>query len=370
MFTVANALTLAALTALPGQPQPIPSAQGRFNFGGQLAPNVNDRAAAYNAGAVTGARAGYSAGFRTAPVTNPYYASGYYGPGYYDPVGSFTSGVADIIGAQGQFGIDYQQAEAMREQNKQAKIVTRRKNFEEWQYERANTPTLEDERERARAEEVRRSRNDPPLTEIWSGKALNDLLTPILKLNPPSESNAPYVPLDPDLVRHINLTSGTTFNNLGVLKDNGKLDWPLALTDDQFEENRKKLEALGPQAFKEAYDGKVQPKTIRDLRGNVEEMTDLLKKNVGKISTNDYLPARRYLTELDSSIRTLQDPDVGKYATGKWTAHGDSIYALTADISRQGLRFGPAVDGDQAAYVSVHRGMVRYLSALQQFAGH
>jgi hypothetical protein len=365
MFTAASVLTLAALTAVPAQPQPTPSAQGRFNYGGQLAPNVNDRAAAYNAGAVSGAQAGYAAGFRTAPIANPYYASGYYGPGYYDPLGGFTSGVANIIGAQGQFAIDHQQSRLMKEQVNQAKIDTRRKNLDEWHYERDNTPTLEDERERSRAEEVRRSRNDPPLTEVWSGKALNDLLTATLKLNPPSESNAPYVPLDPDLVRHINLTSGTTFNNLGVLKDGGKLDWPLALTDDQFQENRKKLEALCPQAFKEAYDGKVQPKTIRDLRGNVEEMTDLLKQNVGKLSPNDYIPARRYLTELDSSFRTLQDPDVGKYATGKWTAHGDNVYALTAEINRQGLRFGPAVSGDHAAYVSLHRAMVSYLSALR-----
>jgi hypothetical protein len=365
MFTVANVLTLAALTAVPGQPQP---AQGRFNYGGQLAPNAYDQAAAYNAGAVRGAQAGYAAGFRTTPIVNPYYATGFYGPGYYDPVGGFTSGIADIVGAQGQFMIDTQQANILKQQAKQAQIDTRRRNFEEWQFERANTPTLEDDRERDRHQQIRRSTNDPPLTEIWSGKALNDLLNPILKMNPPSESMAPFVPLDRDVVRRINLTSGATFNNLGVLKDGGNLSWPLALTEDQFEENRKRLDALGPQAFKEAQEGMVQPKTIRELRNNVEAMTELLKQNVGKLSPNDYIPARRYLTQLESSFRTLQDADVANYATGKWAAHGDNVFAVISDINRQGLRFGPAVEGDQAAYVAMHRAMVRYLSALQQFA--
>src|SRR5262249_41191814 len=152
---------------------------------------------------------------------------------------------------------------------KQARIDTRRKNFDEWLYERENTPTLEDDRERSRMEELRRSRNDPPITEILSGKALNDLLNPILKMNPPSESMAPLVPLAPDVVKEINLTSGGTSGNLGPLKDGGKLRWPLALQDEPFDEARTKIDQLARQAFQQAQGGEVDVKTLRDLRKSV-----------------------------------------------------------------------------------------------------
>jgi hypothetical protein len=134
MMPIASLLTLAALTAVPTQPQPTPSAQGRFNYGGSIAANARNQAAAYNVGAVRGANYGAAAGFRAGALNSPYYNTGYYGPGYYDPYGGFTSGVADIVGAQGQFMIDTQQANLMKQQVSQAKIDTRRKNFDEWMY--------------------------------------------------------------------------------------------------------------------------------------------------------------------------------------------------------------------------------------------
>jgi hypothetical protein len=264
--------------------------------------------------------------------------------------------------------IDAEQSRLVKEQVKQARIDTRRKNFDEWMYERENTPTLEDDRERSRLEELRRSRNDPPITEVLSGKALNDLLNPILKMNPPSESMAPIVPLAPDVVKEINLTSGGTAGNLGPLKDGGKLRWPLPLQDEPFDELRGKIDQLARQAFQQAQGGEVDVKTLRDLRKAVEDMTEQLQKSVGKISSNEYIPARRYMTELASSLRTLQDANVANYANGKWAAHGDTVFALVTDMNRQGLKFAPAVGTDTAAYVALHRALVAYETGLRQMA--
>ena len=58
-----------------------------------------------------------------------------------------------------------------REQVRQGRIDNRRRSFDEYLYERERRPSQEDERERARLENLRRSRNDPPITEIWSGLA-------------------------------------------------------------------------------------------------------------------------------------------------------------------------------------------------------
>jgi hypothetical protein len=298
----------------------------------------------------------------------PYYVPAYLGYGYH-PVGGYAAGVADIVAAQGQFILDAEQSRLLLQQRKQARSDTRRNRFDEWQYERAHTPTLEDERERSRLEELRRSRNDPPKTEIWSAKALNDLLYPISKANPGEESTAPYVPLDANVVRHINLSSGATMGSLGVLKDAGKLRWPAPLQGDQYKKNRQGLDEFGPRAFKEAQEGAVQAQTIRELTDSVDAMTEQLKRNVGKIPSNDYIPARRYLRELESAIRTLQDPNVANYANGKWAAKGDTVHALVANMNRQGLKFAPAVEGDESAYIALHRALVAYECGLSRIAG-
>ena len=43
------------------------------------------------------------------------------------------------------------------------------------------------------------------------------------------------VPLSPDLVRHINVTSGTFVGSVGLLRDGGKLDWPHVLQRSVFD---------------------------------------------------------------------------------------------------------------------------------------
>src|SRR5438552_1614810 len=148
------------------------------------------------------------ASFRSVPTTNAYYPpSPYpYYPGYYaDPYSGYLSGAADVINAQGRFLVNTQQAYLTREQVRQARLDNRRRSIDEYLYERERRPTLEDERERARLENVRRSRNDPPITEIWSGKALNDLLLAIQQQQAKG-LRGPAVPVEEEMLKNINVT--------------------------------------------------------------------------------------------------------------------------------------------------------------------
>src|SRR5438270_7028523 len=129
--------------------------------------------------------------------------------------------------------VSQQKAYLMREQLHQNRIVTRRKNVQAYLYERAVLPTLEDERERSRLENLRRSRNDPPPTEIWSGKALNDLLVGIQKMQA-QKVQGPDVPLEEDILKHINVAGGQTSASLGLFRDGGKIQWPMAFAGDDF----------------------------------------------------------------------------------------------------------------------------------------
>src|SRR5438105_6976084 len=85
-------------------------------------------------------------------------------------------GASQMVDAQGNLMLQTQQAKLMQQQVKQSKLQTQKKTIEEWKWEQNALPTTEDERRRMQAEELRRSRNDPPATEIFSAYSLNVLL--------------------------------------------------------------------------------------------------------------------------------------------------------------------------------------------------
>jgi hypothetical protein len=306
---------------------------------------------------------------RFQPVTldAPNYGSPYGGGAYIPgPVGGALSGAADVINSQGKFMVYQQQAFQMREQVRQAKIETRRMNVDEYMYERAVLPTMEDERERVRLESLRRARNNPNPTEIWSGKALNDLLLSIQQQQA-RRLAGPEVPIDPEILRHINVTSGQNSGSVGMLRDGGKLSWPLALLGENFDAERKTLDQLAAEAVKQIeYGRNVDGETVRGMTSASNKLQKTLKQEVDEISAGDYMKAKRFLNELDGTIAALQDPNVNNYVSRKWSAKGNNVAELVMGMSREGLKFAPAVSGDEPAYNSLHRAMVDYSLPVDQ----
>ena len=232
-------------------------------------------------------------GLPGAQFANPYYGTGFYGPYIEDPLSGFLSGTANVIGAQGQWMKDVQSADMTKEQVRQTKIDTRRKNFDEWQYERKNTPTFEDDREHFRMEDWRRSRNDPPLSEIWSGESLNFLLDQAQHMQA-QQGPGPTVELDPEVLSHINVNSGPTAGNVGLLKDGGKLRWPLTLRASPYQEDRQQLDTLLPKAIKQAASGnQVDADALNDMLAGVSDLNAKIKQNIDSLTPNDYSSAKQ-----------------------------------------------------------------------------
>jgi hypothetical protein len=300
------------------------------------------------------------AGFQPPVFSTPYYGTGAYAP-YYNPYGGFMSGVADIQNAIGQSAIAGEQAGIVRQQKFQAQIDTRRKNFDEWLYERDATPTPEDNRERARIEQIRRSRNDPPPSEIWSGQALNTLMTAILQAQI-QHGPGPSIPLDPGVVQRLNVTAGATAGNVGMLRDGGKLKWPLPLTRPAYETDRMRITELAPVAYKQATSGQVQPDVLQGLIDSANSLNTLISQNVASLTPKEYSQGKSFVRELNSTIAALQDPNVASYVTRKWAPKGNMVGEVVNEMNRQGLKFAPATRGDEPAYVAMHNGMVAYLN--------
>jgi RNA polymerase sigma factor (sigma-70 family) len=327
-------------------------------------------AGAYGTGAYGGAAGAYGAGAYGGAAGAA--GGSAYGSYYEDPYSGYLRGNADVMGATGRFLMNQQEARHTAEQVRQARIDTRRKLFDEYLYERTNTPTLEDERERSQALEVRRSLSDPPVTEIWSAKALNDLLRDAQKLQAQG-SNGPRVALDAGVLERINVVAGGRAGNVGLLKREGQLTWPPALLAAQLPRGatdlRQQIDALLPNAISQAVHGTVDPRILKELHHSLGALQGLLAEAVGRFPPNRYIEARRFLNDLDDGLRLLEQPHAGLYFTDKYAAKGRTVPELVEHMTQEGLAFAPAVAGDEAAYVALHRALADYEIAARAQSG-
>lgn len=284
---------------------------------------------------------------------NPYYYGG-------DPYGGYLSGTADVINAQGQYLINNQQAYLLREKVRTAQIENKRRTFDEYLYERANLPSLNEQREKSKEEEIRRSLNTAPLTEVWAGKSLNDILANLQDLRNKGY-DGPNVPLNPDTLKQINVTTGAGSGNAGLLKDVGSLNWPIGLQNlSGSEPLRKQIDALLVEATKQAAGGRVDAGTVTELERAINRLRNDLVGQVGNFGFQAYTEAKRYLRELDDAVALLKRPDAAQYLSGKFSAQGRTVKELVEYMTAHGLKFAPAVSGQESAYSSLQNALVSY----------
>jgi hypothetical protein len=302
---------------------------------------------------------GYGDAYSNSMYSNPYYP-------YSDPIGSYLQGAASVVNAQGQFMVKNQQALLMREQVLQDRVRTQRAIFDEYLYERERRPTPEDELDRYRKERHRHSLNNADVTEIWSGKALNDLLANLRK-NPPrgDVSSLRTFDLDPDTVKQINVKPSGGTGNIGLLKNGGQLSWPSALNNDEFKDQRDKIDTLVGDAVKQArFNNKVESSQLQDLQKEVDRMQRQLRKN-NDLGINQYIESKTFLSNLSDAITALGQRNVGDYfGTGKYVLSGKSATDVVKYMLDNGLSFAPAVPGSEASYVALYNALAGYDQAV------
>jgi hypothetical protein len=94
----------------------------------------------------------------------------------------------------------------------------------------------------------------------------------------------------------------------------------------------------------------------------VNDLNNRIRENIASMTPGDFSRSQRFIREVNSGIQMLQNPNASKYISGQWAATGENVSQLVQDMTRKGLRFAPATDGDQSAYVAVQRGMSAYVS--------
>jgi hypothetical protein len=251
------------------------------------------------------------------------------------------------------------------EQLKRDKLTTKRLWDEYERQVRENTPSLEEQRRLTNQAALNRSL-DPPAHEIYSAQALNVLLED-LKPFEAITGRGPKVPLPGETLAHINVISiQDRSGNIGVLKNRARLNWPLVLQAAEYQEPREDLTALAPRAVAQAVQGGVHPETLQAMEDALAKLNGRLADNIKKLPPPRYNQSKRYLGELKGALKLLEKPHAGYYFTGKFSARGKTVGELIQHMSRQGLRFAPALAGDEAAYEYLHHYLVVYDVAAHQ----
>lgn len=321
---------------------------------GPVVPPVNPYAAA---SLYSNPYSGYANPYSASLTSSPY--GGYDSGSYYGetPIGGYMRGIAGIISSEGNAVVNIEQSNLLHEQVRRERIENRRRAFDQYLYFREHTPTPEDDRQKAMKELVRRSLNDPPMGDITSGVALNTLLNDIQKKG--DNVQGPSIPLDNDILRHINVKSPASAGNPGLLKNEGRLTWPVVLRGPQYKEERDVLNDLTPAAYDQAVSGKSDPGTLESMTAAVRRLGNKLRDNIKDLTPTEYSEGRRFLNNYEDALALLRQPSAGDYFTQK-APKGKNIADLVQHMSKKGLVFAPAVSGDEAAYLALQRALAAY----------
>lgn len=285
-----------------------------------------------------------------------------------NPYQGYLQGAADITRSSAQYYQGIQQAKLSRQEAIRSSLETRRAMIEEADWERAHMPDPEKLRQQALERELTTARTSPPLTDIWSARSLNALLRHLIAQQGEGV-RGPKVPLNEDTVSHINLTAGDTRGNVGLLKDNGNLEWPESLQGGVYKETRERLNALMKQAYKSVSNGNNPgDATLNDLQDNYRKMQATLLANVEKLTPDEYIEARRYMGDVSATITALQDPNVVNLFNDNGKAKSNNVAELVRYMRDKGLQFAPATTKDQAAYVALYHALAAFDAGLPRLA--
>jgi hypothetical protein len=323
----------------------------------------NNFAPVYGTGNMyTPAMPGYSPGANVyTPPTMPYYDPyNSYMPYNYDPTGAaayggYLRGEADYMRAYGQTVMNIEQARSLRELALQAKYDTKKKAFDTEMYIKANTPTYTEEQAKIAKMTLRRIQSNSTPTEITNGKALNFLLDDLRRYPGKKAALEPFA-LAEETLKQINVTKSS--GNFGLLRDAGKINFPVALLELLSPDVQKQLEGLTESLFKSASKGKLDINALKDLRTALDQIREDLSKKVNEIPTTQYLEAKRFLNDFDEARYALEKGEAGtQFKYREFIAGGKNAQEIVDFLVTNGYKIAPAISGDEAAYRALYSAM-------------
>jgi hypothetical protein len=168
------------------------------------------------------------------------------------------------------------------------------------------------------------------------------------------------VDVDDRTLRNINVISRDGKGNPGMLRSEGRLRWPLALKGDDYRKDAELIDTNLPDAVKDARDGRADASTLNAMMTALDNLNRRLQANVRDLPPAQYQEAKRFLTNLGDALTFLRQPDAAKFLNKEWADRVRTAEDLVKTMTGRGLRFAPAVDGQEPDYMALHQAMAAY----------
>jgi len=298
------------------------------------------------------------------PINNGFYSN----PVYY------SSGPSSMGGGYGSYGPSYEGPSPLLDRQrsalKSAQSSARwnpaadtgpRNDFDTW---------LADQSSRREANNAAMPALDvaivnPNDEQLLSGNTLNDLTARILALEAKGKKAAPGL-CPPDLIEKIAFAGGPAADALNRMHA-PRLDYPEILKMPAFNMLVEAFDKAYAPIVATAQTGKkVLPADIDRLLTVIEKAKPMTEPMLKDAPIKDANALLAFYATLESALKYLKNPDSAGVLGSKWQSLGVNVSDLAKHMQKFQVRIGRAAAGDEAAYGSLHRGLLAYYAALTQ----
>lgn len=231
-----------------------------------------------------------------------------------------------------------------------------RRAFDRWASERDRQAIGEP----AAPEDVSKNLANVPPQEIASGAAANAIIKALEPLSDRVKA-LPATAMDEAFLKRLNFSRGS--GSLGLLRQEGKIVWPALLMKlepkEQVEKVRQQIESRFQDAFSQVANGdQADPDNLKLLLKAIDLMGELASEQAQSMTFSENVGIKRQLKSLEDSIAFLKQRDAADWLPGKPKIKPQSIQELILMMQQKGVRFAPAFEGNEPAYLTMHRALV------------
>lgn len=264
----------------------------------------------------------------------------------------------------------YNLARAQREASTQAKQ-------EQWSRKAVQDQRLYEQRkDSAPSGGVLESQESPALSravavtdpsKLATGESLNVILAAAVAAQAKSKGakvDSAYLP--PNLMAEVRF-AGPNGSAINMLRTAGKLEFPTAFSDGPLAALRPTLNRDFAAATVPVLAGKpADLLKVAGLEVTIKKVHETLNTLVKDMDFETATDARRFVNQLDETVKVLKSPTAVALIDPNWATQGTSVADLVKHMAKYQLRFGPAAKGGEEAYLTLHHGLIAYLYALGQ----
>ena len=288
-----------------------------------------------------------------APAYNPTYSSGSMSGGY---ANSYEGSSPELV----------RQRQALKSAQDSVKWnpgaeVAQKNDFDHWLNEQSSRRDVNNPAQPA----LEIGLINPNDEQLLSGLSLNELAGRILALEAKGKKAAPGL-CPPDLVDKILFTGGPAADALNLFHAN-KIECPDILKMPDFNMLLEGFEkAYTPVATAIQGGKKALPADLDRLQVIFEKAKPTTEPMLKSAPIRDARALLAFYASLDAALKYLKTPESIGVVGSKWNSIGVNVSDLVKHLQKYQIRFGRAAAGDDAAYGSLHRGMLAYYAALSQ----